>query len=644
MYLSTSSPQDTIKSRKIKVKKISKVKLPENKFSIDEIKYYPWTQVSEIRRQIASINGVPAKNIRLFFKNQELMNGLSMIDYGIPYKKHPEIDYEIFSYQKDYSLEIYGAFPCPTSLLKIIEESLIGFAKGLKPKLIEDGTSGVYQIRNTDKEIIAIFKPFDEEPNTPNNQKGYTNHFGAESFRRGILSGEATIREEAAYLLDTFSRNKFKFDVPSTTFVEMCHKTFKVTSEEMKVMQNEEILSRGGIIQRFLFENLRGKKKEKSVGSDDFYLSNMKYNYIPKKYGTFQKFIKSTGVVADYSYSLFSIEEAHKIMILDFRILNCDRNDENILLIKKNKKNSKENETFYKLIPIDHAYSFPSCLEIGDFEICWMSWSQAEKPFTDEEKKYIDSINIIEDMKYLNQYIFLRADCWKYFRISNTVLKTCTKYNLTPYEIGSLLYHFDYDNKTPSKIKKIVEKTDRFTSNFTLNRKRLLSSGGEKENAKNKIIENKKRQNSFFREDRGTRRASILESTTSEPKNQTYRGEEEEKSDDDDYNNLRANNKNYIKKKKSLIPKKSKNLEDNKGYKNHKKSSHKNSFSNEYIFDSPYNQLYFHNFTMFLEELIRKEYPKKTEIFENTSNDFELRIEEKNSSEFRKSEENEGLK
>ena len=47
---------------------------------------------------------------------------------------------------------------------------------------------------------------------------------------------------------------------------------------------------------------------------------------------------------------------------------------------------------------------------------------------------------------------------------------------------------------------------------------------------------------------------------------------------------------------------------------------------------------------MFLEELIRKEYPKKVEIFENSSNDFELRIEEKNSSEFRKMEENEGLK
>ena len=52
------------------------------------------------------------------------------------------------------------------------------------------------------------------------------------------------------------------------------------------------------------------------------------------------------------------------------------------------------NETFYKLVPIDHAYSFPSCLDIGDFDICWMSWSQAEKPFTEVEKEYINSINI----------------------------------------------------------------------------------------------------------------------------------------------------------------------------------------------------------------------------------------------------------
>jgi hypothetical protein len=439
------------------------------------------------------------------------MNGLSMMDYGIPFKKHPEIFYEIFSYQKDFSLEIYGTFPCSPSLQKIIEDSFIAFTRGLKPKMKEEGTSGVYQIRNVNKDTIAIFKPIDEEPNTPNNPKGYTKQFGSESFRRGILSGEATIREEAAYLLDTFSRGRFKFDVPATTFVEMCHKTFKINTEEMKVMQKDDKTMRGGIIQSFLYENLRGKKKEKNEGNDDFFLSNMKYNYIPKKYGTLQKFIKSTGVVADYSYSLFSVEEAHKIMILDFRILNCDRNDENILLIKnKNNKNkSKKHQANYKLIPIDHAYSFPSCLEIGDFEICWMTWSQAEVPFTEEEKEYIESINILEDMKKLNEYIFLRPDCWKYFRISNTVLKICTKYNLTPYEIGSLLYHFDYDNQTPSKIKLVIEKTEKFTSHFKAEKRiRLFSSGSEKEIDEERSVEKckkceKKSQNSCFREDRG---------------------------------------------------------------------------------------------------------------------------------------------
>ena len=633
-YSITQVEKSNIKSSKIKATKISMGNKTSKKNLLTmEIKYYPWTKVSEIRTKIASINGVPSKNIRLFFKNEELMPDLSMMDYGIPFKKHPEIFYEIFSYQKDYSLEIYGIFPCPSSLERIIEESLIGFTKGLKPKLIEDGTSGAYQIRNVDKETIAIFKPFDEEPNTPNNPKGYTNHFGAESFRNGILSGEATIREEATYLLDTFSRGKFKFDVPATTFVEMCHKGFKINFEEMQVMEKDEKINRGGVIQRFLIENLRGNNKEANLGSDDFYLSSIKYNYIPKKYGTLQKFIKSTGVVADYSYSLFTLEEAHKIMILDFRILNCDRNDENILLIKKHKKNSKNNETFYKLVPIDHAYSFPSCLEVGDFDICWMSWKQAEKPFTEAEKEYINSINIVEDMENLNKYIFLRPDCWKYFRISNTVLKVCTKYNLTPFEIGSLLYHSDYDNKTPSKIKLVVEKTEKFTSHFKGNRLRLFSSGSEKEKENNhNNKENKRRQNSFFREDRG-RKTSLLESTTSAPKNNINVGEEEEKEDDDndEYNQLRAGNRKY--KKLRTNPKIPMFKYKNKN-KINKKSSKKNSFHQEYIFDSPYNQLYFQNFTMFLEELIKNEYPKKAEIVDNNCTEFELRIEEKNSIEF----------
>ena len=629
-YSTTFSSQNPpIKSSKIKVSQISFKKEGKKDKKAFILKYYPWTKVSEIRSQIASKKSIHPRNVRLFFKNEELANDLKMIDYGIPFKKHPEIFYEIFSYQNDYSLEIYGTVPCPSSLEKIINQALIGFAKGLKPKLLEDGTSGVYQIRNVDKEVIAIFKPFDEEANAPNNQKGYVNSFGSKSFREGILSGEATIREEATYLLDSFC-DKYNFDVPSTTFVELCHKAFKINFEEMKTMENDEYVKRSSIMKRFLIENLRGGKGNNS-SEQDIFMSNEKYNYIPKKYGTLQKFISSTGVVADYSYSLFTVEEAHKIMILDFRILNCDRNDENILIQKKIKtsEDSDEEKKFYKLVPIDHALSFPSCLEIGDFDICWMSWKQANIPFTQEEKEYIESINIIEDMERLNSYIYLRPECWKYFRISNTVLKVCTKYNLTPYEIGSLLYHFDYDNKTPSKIKLIVEKTEKISFPLNLEKRiRILSFEGkrnkknisekiEKENGNNNnnnnIKKEHKRINSFYRSDRG-RRKSFLNSTTSVPKdgeNDLLKDENE-----DDYINLKPKNDNFKKKIK--------------------KSSHKsskNSDNDENNFDSPFNQLYFQNFVMFLEELIKTEYPEKAKQYEESSNDFELTIEEKYSKE-----------
>ena len=624
-----------IKSSKLIISQLSFLKDSKKGKNSFVIKYYPWTLVSEIRSIIASKNNIPPKNVRLFFKNEELISNLKMIDYGIPFQKKPEIFFEIFSYKNDYSLEIYGTVPCPPTLEKIIYQVRAGFAKGLKPKLLEDGTSGVYQLRNVDKEVIGIFKPFDEEPNAPNNQKGYANSFGSKSFREGILSGEATIREEATYLLDSFYAEKFQFDVPATTFVELCHKSFKINIEDIKIMENNKEDNknrRDSIMRRFLYENLRGGKGE---NSGDIFMSTVKYNYIPKKYGTLQKFINSTGVAADYSYSLFTVEEAHKIMILDFRILNCDRNDENILLQKKTKtdKNNKDKEkVFYKLVPIDHALSFPSCLEIGDFDICWMSWKQAEVPFTQKEKDYIDNINIIDDMERLNSFIYLRPECWKYFRISNTVLKVGAKYNLTPFEIGSLLYHFDYDNKTPSKIKTIVEKTEKLTYLFKKgNRSRIFSFEGkinnseklEKKNLDKKEGEriddgggtsgNKKRVNSFFRKDRGRRRKSLLESTTSAPKNGACGDDSND--EDDDYSNLKAG---YKKSKKDKS----------------KMSSHKSSLDDEYVFDSPYNQLYFQNFTMFLEELIKNEYPEKAKLYEENNSEFMLTIEEKNSSEF----------
>ena len=119
----------------------------------------------------------------------------------------------------------------------------------------------------------------------------------------------------------------------------------------------------------------------------------------------------------------------------------------------------------------------------------------------------------------------------------------------------------------------------------------------KKKKIKNKDKERKRRQNSFFREDR-EHRASLLEASTSVPKDGF------DKDDSDEYSNL-APIKKKVKKRKS------------------------SSLDQEKEFDSPYNQLYFQNFVMFLEELIKTEYPQKYDMEDDKQPEFELQIEEK---------------
>jgi hypothetical protein len=118
---------------------------------------------------------------------------------------------------------LYGCLPVSKSLTKIIHEIRQGFNKGLKPKLTQDGTSGVYKLRNMYKKDVAIFKPIDEEAFAPNNPRGTSAPFGSHTHKVGILSGEAAIREVAAYLLD---KGHFS-GVPYTAFVELVHPSLK---------------------------------------------------------------------------------------------------------------------------------------------------------------------------------------------------------------------------------------------------------------------------------------------------------------------------------------------------------------------------------------------------------------------------------
>ena len=93
-----------------------------------------------------------------------------------------------------------------------------------------------------------------------------------------------------------------------------------------------------------------------------------------KKKGSLQIFAKHDDVAYNFGSNTWSTDEVHKIGILDIRILNADRNDENILIKKIDKDDLQKNEKKYELIPIDHGLSLPDSFTICRDNVIWMDW------------------------------------------------------------------------------------------------------------------------------------------------------------------------------------------------------------------------------------------------------------------------------
>lgn len=94
-----------------------------------------------------------------------------------------------------------------------------------------------------------------------------------------------------------------------------------------------------------------------------------------------------------------------------------------------------------------------------------MDWDQSAQPFSSSLKKYIENINIEEDMNNLCQNIKLRNKCLKNFRISNLLLKIGVAKNLTLRQIGRILYREGLD-EIPSVVENLVEKASKINSLF----------------------------------------------------------------------------------------------------------------------------------------------------------------------------------
>lgn len=116
-----------------------------------------------------------------------------------------------------------------------------------------------------------------------------------------------------------------------------------------------------------------------------------------------------------------------KIAALDIRLLNGDRHFGNFIVSKDN------------AFPIDHALILPYYREHIHVYFDWLNWDQAKTPFSEEEKKYIQSIDVQKDAKMLMEELRYPDGVAAMYIASTILLQVGVQKGLNAYQIGKLI-------------------------------------------------------------------------------------------------------------------------------------------------------------------------------------------------------------
>jgi len=273
---------------------------------------------------------------------------------------------------------------------KLLETANEGMAQRA-PELVQEGEGGTYFVFGGADQVVGVFKPADQDPQAENNpKKKLAEEKRQQPTRKSIPANGTAIREAAAYALDRGFAG-----VPPTLLVEANHPVFNNGEEGAKP-------------------------------------------------GSFQQFVPNECSSWDVGPAAFSVEDVHRIGLFDIRTFNTDRHGGNLLCAKAANPQGKVE---YDLIPIDHAYCFPTSLGEANWE--WLYWPQAKVPFTDDELAYIESIDVEADLALLRK-MHLDEDALRVYRITTTFLKAGAAAGLTLYEMGKLCYRRRLDE--PSQL------------------------------------------------------------------------------------------------------------------------------------------------------------------------------------------------
>jgi len=284
----------------------------------------------------------------------------------------------------------HGEYGVDDACLYLYEQAHQGLENGYHPQLAMSGTGGAYILMDKNGKPCAIFKPADEEQKAPNNPRGYQDKFNSTVMNRSILSGNQCYREVLVYTIA-----KGIFNVPPTLMVE--------------------IYDPYGW---FHYEN--GINSGLKIGSLQCYGN--------------ANFCKN---ICDYSSSVYSAEEIHKMGLLDILILNTDRNEENVL-VHQSKTDKKDHEFIF----IDHGLCFSRRLDITIDSWAWLFWKQANIPFSQEIKHCIFNlngemfVNAMEALLMPNSTVF-------YFQVILCLVKHCVRADMTLRQIANIIVSND---------------------------------------------------------------------------------------------------------------------------------------------------------------------------------------------------------
>ncbi|KAG6411083.1 hypothetical protein SASPL_129157 [Salvia splendens] len=273
----------------------------------------------------------------------------------------------------------------------LVVEVAMAMSTGVELERAPSGLGGAYFLHARNGGTIAVAKPVDEEPLAINNPKGFGGRMlGQPGMKSSIRIGETGARESAAYLLD---HGGFSC-VPPTALVKLSHFNF-------------------GLLKS---------------GSDSG--SNPSY-----KIASLQRFINHDSDAGDLGPSSFSATCVHHIGILDIRLMNLDRHAGNLLV-------RQENESYglgkAELVPIDHGFCLPECLDNPYFE--WQHWPQASLPFSEAEADYISSLDPFKDAELLRTHVpSIRESAIRVLILCTIFLKKAAAYGLCLVDIGEMM-------------------------------------------------------------------------------------------------------------------------------------------------------------------------------------------------------------